>query len=133
MNIDTVHEHCLSLPYVTENLQWGEHLCFKVGGKMFCILALEPQELVVSFKASAENFIALQEVVGIVPAPYMARAQWLGLEGFQVLRDDELRELLTEAHRIIFEKLPKKVRAELGGAKAPKRRVKQLRKPQITK
>ncbi|HYE24104.1 MAG TPA: MmcQ/YjbR family DNA-binding protein [Clostridia bacterium] len=118
MTIETVRQHCLSFPHATENLQWGDHLCFKVGGKLFAIGSLDGVGQVLSFKCSPEKFAELPETEGIVPAPYMARAHWVALERFDVLRDQELRELLAEAYRIIFEKLPKKVRAELEGAGA---------------
>lgn len=123
MTIESVRQHCLSFPHATENLQWGDHLCFKVGGKLFAVGSLDGMGHVLSFKCSPEKFVELQEVEGIVPAPYMARAQWVALERYDVLRDQELRELLAEAYQLIYEKLPKKVRAEFEGT-APKRAAK---------
>ncbi len=120
MNLESVREYCLSLPHATEMVQWVDHLLFKVGGKMFAIMALEPEDVVLSFKATPEQFFELQEVEGIIPAPYMARNQWLALERFDSLRDDELKELLATSHRLILEKLPKKVRLELETAKPPR-------------
>lgn len=113
MTIESVREHCLSLVHVTEHVQWGEHLVFKVAGKIFCILALEPDENVISFKCTPESFLELQEIEGIVPAPYLARAKWVAMERFGLLRDAELRELLTVAHREVMKKLPKKKQQEL--------------------
>lgn len=113
MNLESVREYCLSLPYATEMVQWGDHLLFKVGGRMFAVLALEPQRLVLSFKAMPDQFYEYQEVDGIIPAPYMARAQWLALERFDVLRDEELRDLLATSHRLIYEKLTKKLKLQL--------------------
>ena len=40
MNIDWLREHCLSLPHATETVQWGDDLVFKIGGKMFAVVAL---------------------------------------------------------------------------------------------
>jgi len=90
-----------------EMVQWVDHLLFKVGGKMFAIMSLEPTDVVLSFKATPEQFYELQEQDGIIPAPYMARAQWLALQRFDALRDDDLRDVLAISHRLIFEKLPK--------------------------
>src|ERR1700757_973250 len=42
MNIDQLRKICLSFPGVTEQIQWGDDLLFKVGGKMFAITPLEP-------------------------------------------------------------------------------------------
>jgi hypothetical protein len=72
-----------------------------------------------SFKASAENFGELCERPGVSPAPYLARAQWIALEQLNTLPDSELRELLAESYRMVFERLPKKRQQDLqSGAKA---------------
>jgi len=39
-DIDWIRKFCLSLPDATENMQWGEDLCFKVRGKMFTVVDL---------------------------------------------------------------------------------------------
>jgi predicted DNA-binding protein (MmcQ/YjbR family) len=118
MNLESVRKYCLTLPHTTEVIQWVDHLLFKVGGKMFAVMSLEPRGNVLSFKATPDQFFELQELDGIVPAPYMARAQWLALERFDALRDDELRDLLATSHRIIFEKLPKRTQAALIAGKS---------------
>ena len=118
MNTELTREHCMSLPHATENVQWGADLCFKIGGKMFAVMCLEPSTNVLSFKCTPESFVELQEIEGIVPAPYMARAQWVSLQRWEVLRDDELRELLRTAYELIFAKLTKKAREELTAGKA---------------
>ena len=119
MNAESIREYCIRLPHVTEVVQWGEHLVLKVGGKMFAVVALEPQDdVVLSFKVTSEQFYELQEWAGIVPAPYLARSQWLALERFDALRDDELKELLATSYRLVYEKLPKRVREELNGKTA---------------
>ena len=43
----------------------------------------------------------------------MARAQWLALQRFDALRDDDLRDVLAISHRLIFEKLPKRLKEQL--------------------
>jgi predicted DNA-binding protein (MmcQ/YjbR family) len=64
---------------------------------------------------------------GIIPAPYMARHHWVGFERFDALPDRELKPLLKNAYEMVMEKLPKKVRENLGSpvhkaAKQQKRR-----------
>ena len=113
MDIDAIRRYCLRFPHATENVQWGYDLVFKVDGKMFLVTRLEPGPVAMSFKASAENFVELCERPGVRPAPYMARAQWIALEQFNTLPDSELRELLAESYRMVFEKLPKKRQQEL--------------------
>jgi predicted DNA-binding protein (MmcQ/YjbR family) len=113
MNQESIRAFCKKLPHATENVQWGHDLCFKIGGKLFCVMCLEPSPVMLSFKASAENFHQLQETEGIIPAPYMARAQWLALRRFDVLRDDELKQLIRESYSLVFAGLTKKLRSEL--------------------
>ncbi len=64
MDIDAIRRYCLRFPYVTENVQWGYDLVFKVDGKMFLVVRLEPVPVRMSFKASGENFGELCERSG---------------------------------------------------------------------
>ncbi len=115
MDIEWVRRWCLAQPHTTESVQWGEHLVFKIGGKIYAILALEPDDHWLSFKCGPEDFAALVERQGIVPAPYLARAQWVALESEDALPPAEVRRLLRRAYEIVLGRLPKKKRAALGG------------------
>lgn len=116
MDIDSIRRHCLGFPHTTENVQWGFDLCFKVDGKLFAVAPLEVAPVRLSFKCTPESFSELCERPGVIPAPYMARAQWVALESLNAIADDELRELLAESYRLVWERLPKKRREELAGA-----------------
>jgi len=113
MDIETLRKYCLQFPHTTENVQWGSDLCFKVDGKLFVVTDLEPGKVRMSFKCSPENFADLCERPGVRPAPYMARAQWVSLEQLNTLPDSELRDLIAEAYRLVWERLPKRRQAEL--------------------
>jgi len=121
MDIESVRAYCLSFPHVTEKVQWGADLVFKIGGKMFGVISLEPaSDHCMSFKATPEKFAELIERNGIVPAPYVARYHWVALERFNALSEKELKSLLKTAYDLVFEKLPKKVKSGLGEASIPK-------------
>ena len=100
MNIEDVQNFCLSLPHVTEDVKWGNDLCFCVGEKMFAVVGLEPGKVIASFKCTPEKFSELIEREGIIPAPYVARYHWVGLERFDVLDDDEYKSLLKDSYKI---------------------------------
>jgi len=121
MDIEAIRRYCLQFPHTTENVQWGADLCFKVDGKLFVVAAIEmvPQRL--SFKCTPENFAELCERTGIIPAPYMARAQWVSLLELNAVPDEELRDLIAESYRLVWERLPKKRRAELESSASPQR------------
>ena len=116
MNVDWIRELCLSFPGATEQIQWGDDLLFKVGGKMFAATPLVPAPVCLSFKASPEDFAELTERPNIIPAPYLARAQWVALETRDALGAPELARLLRESYELVLAKLPKKSRETLSGA-----------------
>jgi predicted DNA-binding protein (MmcQ/YjbR family) len=117
MNVDWLRELCLSFPGATEQIQWGSDLLFKVDGKMFAITPLEPAPVCLSFKASPEKFSELTERPNIIPAPYLARAQWVALETREAVPQSELAALLRESYEMIAARLPKKIRESLSSSK----------------
>jgi len=121
-DIDWVRELCLSFPHATEQVTWGADLTFRVNNKIFAVTVLEPAKVWLSFKCSPENFAELTERAGIIPAPYMARAQWVALETKDALPKQELAALIRASYDLVFAKLPKKTRDAL--LKAPRSRGK---------
>ena len=116
MDTEAVRTHCMSLPGTTETVQWGNDLVFKVGGKMYAVVALEPAANWLASKCSSESFAELTERQGIVPAPYLARAEWVALQDNSVMKASELKPLLQAAYDLIVAKLPKKTRQFLASA-----------------
>ena len=104
MNVDTIREYCLSFPHATENLQWGDDLCFKIGGKIFAILGLDNPRL--CFKCTPEAFSELIEREDVRPAPYVGRYKWVMLDRLDAVRWDELRELIRESYEMVAAKAP---------------------------
>jgi predicted DNA-binding protein (MmcQ/YjbR family) len=113
MNIDQLRKVCLSFPGATEQIQWGDDLLFKVGGKMFAITPLEPARLWLSLKADPEEFAELTERAGIIPAPYLARAKWIAVETPETLSQTEAAALLRKSYDLVAAKLPRAVRESL--------------------
>jgi predicted DNA-binding protein (MmcQ/YjbR family) len=129
MDIEAIRKYCLQFSYTSEIVQWGANLCFKVDGKLFVVAAMETVPQRVSFKCSPENFAELCERPGIIPAPYMARAQWVSMERLNALSDPELREMISDAYRLVWERLPMKRRVELESGKAAGVKKPAARKP----
>ena len=76
MTLETIREICRAFPAVTEDVKWGNDLCFCVGGKMFAAMDLNPPHGI-GFKCTPEDFGDLTERPGVRPAPYLARAMWV--------------------------------------------------------
>jgi predicted DNA-binding protein (MmcQ/YjbR family) len=121
MNVDWVRDLCLSFPHATEQVTWGADLTFRVNGKIFAVTVLEPAPVWLSFKCSLENFAELTERAGIIPAPYLARAQWVALETKDAVSQGELAPLLRHSYDMVFAKLPKKTQEHLSRSEAAPR------------
>src|SRR6266481_4048926 len=117
MHVDWLRKLCLSFPGATEQIQWGYDLLFKVGGKMFAVTPLEPAPVCLSFKASPENFAELTERPNIIPAPYLARAQWVALQTRDALPPEELACLVRDSYVTVCARLPRKTRDAVSSAK----------------
>jgi predicted DNA-binding protein (MmcQ/YjbR family) len=104
MDVESIRAFCLSFSDATENLQWGEDLCFKVRGKIFAVLDLGsvPQRL--SFKCTPEKFAELTEQEGISPAPYVGRYKWVLVERLSVLPAPELKALIRGSYAMVASK-----------------------------
>lgn len=113
MNVEWVRELCMSFPHATEKISWGHDLTFRVNEKIFAVTVLEPAPVWLSFKCSPETFAELTERMGVIPAPYMARAKWVALETKEALPTDELTRLLRESYDLVFSKLPRKTQEAL--------------------
>ena len=103
----------MSLPHATETVQWGNDLVFKIGGKMFAVMVLEPAPVWLTFKCTPEEFADLTERPNIIPAPYVARYKWAALETRDSLSPTELKRLLRQSYDLVLAGLPKKARAKL--------------------
>lgn len=119
MDNERVREFCLGLPHVAETVNWGHQLVFwagkrEMGGKMFAMTDLDGTgTCVLMFHCGAERFHELLEHEGIVPAPHLARAYWVGLERWDALGPREIEDELRRARALIWEKLPKRTKAAL--------------------
>jgi predicted DNA-binding protein (MmcQ/YjbR family) len=107
MNVDFIRRYCLSFSNAKENMQWGETVCFKVGGKIFAMLSLNSVPPNLCFKTEPERFVELIETEGIVPAPYVGRYKWVLLERLDVVPLPELQELIGHSYEMVTAKLPK--------------------------
>src|ERR1700704_3417056 len=127
-DVDWVRKLCLSFPAATEKVTWGADLTFRINEKIFAVTVLEPAKVWLSFKCSAENFADLTERAGIIPAPYMARNQWVALETKEALPREELAGLLRDSYEQVFRKLPKKIQEALSQASRPRKKRKPIRR-----
>ena len=113
MAIEWVRKLCKSLPHTTEEVLWGGDLVFKIGGKMFAAMPIEPAPVCLSLRVTGEEFAELCEREGVIPAPYLARYSWISLEREDAIPVAELKRLVRQSYDLVRAKLPKKVQAQL--------------------
>ncbi|MBS1857026.1 MAG: MmcQ/YjbR family DNA-binding protein [Acidobacteria bacterium] len=117
------------MPQATEELLWGDNLVFKIGGKMFAVLPLDPGSHCLALKVGEEEFAEWCEREGVVPAPHLGRCFWIALEHEDAIGVAELKQLIRSSYDMVRAKLPRKTREQLDGvpaqAAARTRRVRQ--------
>ena len=109
MNIEQLRRYCLSFPGATEDIKWGADLCFCVVAKMFCVTGADAVSGM-SFKCTPEKFNELIERDGIDPAAYVGRYKWVHISDLDAVTPKELKDLITESYKLVFDKLPPKVK-----------------------
>lgn len=104
MTVESIRRFCLSFPHATENLQWGDDLCFKVGGKIFALLSLSSVPPRLMFKCDPERFAELVEFEDIVPAPYLGRYKWVAFLRLDVLPWTGVKDLIEQSYGMVAAK-----------------------------
>ena len=114
MIAEEIREYCLAKKGVTEGFPFNETtLVFKVGGKMFLLMALDTQPLVFSAKNKEDYNQELREKYYQISGAYhMNKTHWNSVvcEG---LKSDLIKKLINDSYNLVFESLTKKVKEEV--------------------
>lgn len=110
MQLDKLREYCLVFPGATEDVKWGNDLCFSVGGRMFCVTSVDSSEGGISVKCTPEKFAEMIERPGTIPAHYVARYHWITIEDRNAVIRAELKSLIEKSYQLVFDKLPLRVK-----------------------
>ena len=108
MNIEALREFCKSLPSVTEDVKWGDDLCFCIGEKMFCVTNLSGS-FSVSLKVKDDEFDVLSNSEGITPAAYVARYKWITINDANKFSKKQWEHYVQQSYYLVKAKLPKKI------------------------
>jgi len=114
MNIEQLRKYCLSFPGATEDIKWGNDLCFCVGAKMFCVTGADSISGALSIKCTPEKFAELIEREGIDPAAYVGRYKWVHIAKPDAVTPVELKTLIEKSYQLVFDKLPATVKKAIG-------------------
>ncbi len=114
MDIEQICNYCLSKPFATEDMPFGpEYVVFRIGGKIFCCLALVLGN-VVQLKWNPDEF---DEVID--KCSYVCQAwHWHKRHMIQFdlnespIPNTVAKELIDRAYSYVRGKLPKKIQKE---------------------
>lgn len=115
MNIERLREYCLSKPYATEDMPFGpDYIVFRIGGKIFCCLALVLGN-VVQLKWSPDEFDEVIERHSYIHQAW----HWHKRHMIQFdladtsIPEDIVGEMVDRAYTYVRDRLPKKQRRQL--------------------
>lgn len=115
MNIEEIQAICKGLPSVTEDIKWSHDLVYSIGGKMFCVLGLDQVPATASFKVKEEQFEELCNHDGFKPAAYVAKYNWVFIDDLKRMNKKEWQQYIKQSYELVREKLPLKIKKQLGG------------------
>ena len=115
MNLEELRDSCLSMPFATEDMPFGEDiLVFRICNRIFVLTSLDSVPLRVSLKCDPERAIELREQYPdkIVPGYHLNKKHWntVLLEGLPLTLIDEM---IIDSYMLVVEKIPKKERESL--------------------
>lgn len=118
MNIETFREYCMDKPGVTEEFPFDEvTLVFKVKGKMFALTNLDG-DWTLALKCDPDRAMELRETYpAIQPGYHMSKIHWNTIMMDGSLSQKLILELVDHSYQLVVDKLPKKLKEELGREK----------------
>ncbi len=110
MHVDLFREYCLSKSGTTEDTPFGpENLVFKVGGKMFALLALDEIPSTANLKCEPDLALELRDRFEQVrPGYHMNKKHWNTVELSGVISDAELRRMIDHSYALVVARFPQR-------------------------
>lgn len=115
MNSEEIRTHCLEFKGVEECFPFdNETLVFKVGGKIFLLLALNSLPLQFNAKCEPEKAIKLRESYSyVLPGYHMNKKHWNTIVCENNTSKKLVLECIKESYFLVFNSLPKRLKQSL--------------------
>jgi predicted DNA-binding protein (MmcQ/YjbR family) len=109
MNAESFRAHCLKKKGATEGTPFGpDNIVFKVGGKMFALLALDEVPACVNVKCDPDLALELRDrYEQVMPGYHMNKKHWNTVVLDGVIPDAEIRTMIDHSYELVAESLPK--------------------------
>jgi predicted DNA-binding protein (MmcQ/YjbR family) len=116
MNAEILRTYCLQLKGVEEGQPFGETtVVYKVGGKMFLLVALDAVPLQFNAKCDPDKALELRDQYNcVLPGYHMSKKHWNTIVVDGTVSDKLLLQWVTDSYNLVYESLPKKIKSELG-------------------
>ncbi|HKP93678.1 MAG TPA: MmcQ/YjbR family DNA-binding protein [Chthoniobacterales bacterium] len=111
MNAENFRVYCLAKDGATEGTPFGpEDIVFKVGGKMFALLALEEVPPRVNLKCDPDRALELRDrYEQVEPGYHMNKKHWNTVVLDGVIPDNEVKTMIDHSYELVAKRLPKKL------------------------
>jgi predicted DNA-binding protein (MmcQ/YjbR family) len=112
MTRDDVLDLCAALPGAVEDYPFGKGVAvFKVGGRMFALIALEGRSESVNLKCNPELALDLRaRYPSVRPGYHQNKRHWNTVELDGSIEDSELRWMIDHSYELVAANLPRAVR-----------------------
>ena len=119
MQADAFREYCLSKAGVSEGSPFGEdHLVFKVGGKMFALLALDEIPPAANLKCDPDRALELRDrYEEVTPGYHMSKKHWNTVQLVGRIPDAEIRQMIDQSYELVVQGLPRAQRERLSSSR----------------
>ncbi len=110
MNVESLHEYCLSKPGAEETLPFGpDTVVYKVGGKAFLLTGLDSEDLRFNVKCDPEKAIELREEFDcVVPGYHMNKKHWNTIVVDGSVADKQLKDWIDHSYNLVTSSFSKK-------------------------
>ncbi|MEP6700398.1 MAG: MmcQ/YjbR family DNA-binding protein [Bacteroidota bacterium] len=107
MNVESLHEYCLSKAGAEETLPFGpDTVVYKVGGKAFLLSGLDSQNLRFNVKCDPEKAIELREEFGcVLPGYHMNKKHWNTIVVDGSVSTKQLKEWIDHSYDLVKGKI----------------------------
>jgi predicted DNA-binding protein (MmcQ/YjbR family) len=115
MDVESFREYCLAKNGVTEGTPFGEAvLVFKVGGKMFALVALDEIPATANLKCDPDLALELRDrYEQVQPGYHMNKKHWNTIEIESGIPIAELRKMIDHSYELVVKSLPKAAQRKL--------------------
>lgn len=115
MNIEEIREYCLTKPFATEDMPFGDdYITFRIGGKIFCGLPLEKKSIV-QLKWNPTQFDEVIEKYSYVQQAWHWHKRHMiqfNLDEYPIPNDIAMM-LIDTSYEYVYGRLPKKLKENL--------------------